>query len=84
MKIKKILKFKMFHPTQWATCKKPTFRPEVLNPPTWRENQINNAKIDREYENSVKAEAEEEAEEEVKNESWADKYDGDFKRMNDV
>jgi hypothetical protein len=45
---------------------------------------MNDAKIEREYENSVKAEelaeelVEELAEELVKNKSWADKYDKDF------
>jgi len=84
MKIKKILKFKMFHPSQWVASKEPSFPPELLNPPTWIEKQMNDAKIEREYENSVKAEelaeesVEELAEELVKNKSWADKYDKDF------
>jgi len=64
----KILKSKIFHPTQWVVRKKSTFRPEILNPPTWREKQINNAKIDREYESFVKAEGP------VEIESWVDKY----------
>jgi hypothetical protein len=64
----KILKSKIFHPTQWVVRKKSTFRPEILNPPTWREKQINNAKIDREYESLVKAEGP------VEIESWVDKY----------
>jgi len=76
MKIKKILKFKIFHPTQWAVREKSTFRPEILNPPTWREKQINNAKIDREYESLVKAEGP------VENVSWVDKYNNDFKTNN--
>ena len=42
-KIKNILSFKVFHPSQWAHGGRPTFKPEILNPPTWRENQINNA-----------------------------------------
>ena len=52
------------------------FRPEIFNPPTWIEKQINYAKIDREYESSVKAEAS------MENVSWVDKYDNDFKGTN--
>ena len=75
----------IFHPTQWffskALCKllarrRPMFRPEIFNPPTWIEKQINYAKIDREYESSVKAEAP------IENVSWVDKYNNDFEVTN--
>tara|TARA_R110002111_G_scaffold254223_1_gene319782 strand:+ start:322 stop:483 length:162 start_codon:yes stop_codon:yes gene_type:complete len=52
------------------------FRPEIFNPPTWIEKQINYAKIDREYESSVKAEAP------TENVSWVDKYNSDFEVTN--
>tara|TARA_B110000285_G_scaffold33760_1_gene35566 strand:- start:967 stop:1128 length:162 start_codon:yes stop_codon:yes gene_type:complete len=52
------------------------FRPEIFNPPTWIEKQINYAKIDREYESSVKAEAP------IENVSWVDKYNSDFEVTN--
>jgi hypothetical protein len=81
-KIKNILSFKVFHPSQWAHGGRPTFKPEILNPPTWRENQINNAKIDRDYENSVKAKSLEKLVKPIKNASWVDKYDNDSKVTN--
>ncbi len=46
---------------------------KILNPPTWRERQIQNKAIDREYEENIVALE--------KTASWADKYDKDFKRM---
>ena len=78
MKIKKILKFKMFHPSQWVASKEPSFPPELLNPPTWIEKQMNDAKIEREYESSLKAKDLEKLVKPEENKSWADKYDKDF------
>tara|TARA_R110001599_G_scaffold98782_1_gene253733 strand:+ start:162 stop:383 length:222 start_codon:yes stop_codon:yes gene_type:complete len=72
----KIPKYKIFHPAQWFMRKKPMFRPEILNPPTWIEKKVNDAKIERDYESSVKAEAP------TENVSWVDKYDNDFKGTN--
>ena len=76
MKIKKILKFKIFCPSEWVAIKEPFFPPELFSPPTWIEKQINYAKIDREYESSVKAEAP------IENVSWVDKYNSDFEVTN--
>lgn len=73
MKIfKSILNFRMFHPAQWFVERKTRIDPEVLNPPSWRERQVKNKMIDRQYEESVRAK-------EGKENSWADKYDKDFK-----
>lgn len=44
---------------------------EILNPPSWRERQIQNQAIDKRYEDSLMA----------KKPHWSDKYDKDFKKM---
>jgi hypothetical protein len=73
--IKKLLRFKMFHPAEWFVDREPTIDPQVLSPPSWRERQIQNEMIDRKYEESVKARSNDQ------DPSWADKYDKDFKNM---
>lgn len=45
---------------------KQTFSPSVLNPPTWRERQIQNQLIEKQYEEFVKAQAD--------IAHWSDKY----------
>jgi len=62
----------MFHPAEWFVERERRIDPQVLNPPSWRERKVQNEMIDREYENSVRAKADE------KENSWADKYDKDF------
>jgi|TARA_R110000823_G_scaffold193776_1_gene325195 hypothetical protein len=58
------------------------FRPELLNPPTWIEKQMNDAKIEREYESSLKAKDLEKLVKPEENVSWVDKYDNDFEATN--
>lgn len=69
---KKLLNFRMFHPAEWFVERERRIDPQVLDPPSWRERKVQNELIDREYENSVRAKADE------KENSWADKYDKDF------
>jgi len=45
---------------------KQTLNASVLNPPTWRERQIQNQLIEKQYEESVKAQAD--------IAHWSDKY----------
>jgi hypothetical protein len=77
-----INKSNIFRPTQWFMRKKPMFRPELLNPPTWIEKQMNDAKIEREYESSLKAKDLEKLVKPEENVSWVDKYDNDFEATN--
>jgi len=70
--IRRIFKFKMFHPAEWFVERERRIDSQVLNPPSWRERKIQNEMIDRKYEESVR----------VKENSWADKYDKDFESMN--
>ena len=72
MKIfKSILNFRMFHPAQWFVERKTRIDPEVLNPPSWRERQIQNQIIDKEYEEVLRA----------KESHWSDRYDKDFENV---
>lgn len=73
--IRRIFKFKMFHPAEWFVERERRIDSQVLNPPSWRERKIQNEMIDRKYEESVRAK-------ENKENSWADKYDKDFESMN--
>ena len=73
--LKRIFNFKMFHPAEWFVEREPKIDPEVLNPPSWRERKVQNEMIDRQYEDSVRAKADDQ------DPSWADKYDQDFKNM---
>lgn len=45
----------------------------ILNPPSWRERQVQNQKIEEDFEKNLKAKS--------KEAHWSDKYDKDFKRM---
>ena len=73
--IRRIFKFKMFHPAEWFVERERRIDSQVLNPPSWRERKIQNEMIDRKYEESVRAK-------EHKENSWADKYEQDFDSMN--
>lgn len=73
--IKKIFKFKMFHPAEWFVERERRIDSQVLNPASWRERKIQNEMVDRKYEESVRAKGD-------KENSWADKYEEDFKSMN--
>jgi hypothetical protein len=73
--LKRIFSFKMFHPAQWFVERDPEIDPQVLNPPSWRERKVQNEMIDRQYEDSVRAKADDQ------DPSWADKYDQDFENM---
>ena len=46
---------------------------KILNPPSWRERQVQNQKIEEDFEKNLKAKK--------KEAHWSDKYDKDFKRM---
>jgi hypothetical protein len=65
----------MFHPAQWFVEREHKIDPDIINPPSWRERKIQNEMIDRQYEESVKAKSNDQ------DSSWADKYDQDFKNM---
>ncbi len=73
--IRRIFKFKMFHPAEWFVERERRIDSQVLNPPSWRERKVQNEMIDRKYEESVRAR-------EDKENSWADKYEQDFESMN--
>ena len=73
--LKRIFNFKMFHPAEWFVEREPKIDPQVLNPPSWRERKVQNEMIDRQYEDSVRAKADDQ------DPSWADKYDQDFENM---
>jgi len=73
--LKSILNFRMFHPAQWFVEREHKIDPDIINPPSWRERKIQNEMIDRQYEESVKAKSNDQ------DSSWADKYDQDFKNM---
>ena len=73
--IRRILKFKMFHPAEWFVGRERMIDSQVLNPPSWRERKVQNEMVDRKYEESVRAK-------ENKDNSWADEYDKDFESMN--
>jgi len=45
----------------------------ILNPPSWRERQVQNQKIEEDFEKNLKAKR--------KEAHWSDKYDKDFKKM---
>ena len=45
----------------------------ILNPPSWRERQVQNQKIEEDFEKNLKAKK--------KEAHWSDKYDKDFKKM---
>ena len=45
----------------------------ILNPPSWRERQVQNQKIEEDFEKNLKAKN--------KEIHWSDKYDKDFKKM---
>jgi hypothetical protein len=45
----------------------------ILNPPSWRERQVQNQKIEEDFEKNLKAKG--------KEAHWSDKYDKDFKKM---
>ena len=45
----------------------------ILNPPSWRERQVQNQKIEEDFERNLKAKN--------KEAHWSDKYDKDFKKM---
>lgn len=66
--LKSILNFKMFHPAEWFVERDSEIDPKVLDPPSWRERQIQNQTIDKQYEASVMAKANKQ------NSSWTDKY----------
>ena len=40
--IKKIFKFKMFHPAEWFVERERRIDSQVLNPASWRERKIQN------------------------------------------
>ena len=63
----------MFHPAQWFVEREREIDSQILNPPSWVERKIQNEMIDRQYEQSVRAKADD------KEPSWVDKYDQDFK-----
>jgi hypothetical protein len=44
---------------------------QILNPPSWRERQIQNQLIDKEYEEALQA----------KDPHWSDRYDKDFENV---
>ena len=44
---------------------------QILNPPSWRERQIQNQIIDKEYEEVLRA----------KESHWSDRYDKDFENV---
>jgi len=46
---------------------------KILNPPSWRERQVQNQKIEEDFERNLKAKN--------KETHWSDKYDKDFKKM---
>ena len=46
---------------------------KILNPPSWRERQVQNQKIEEDFEKNLKAKR--------KEAHWSDKYDKDFKKM---
>lgn len=46
---------------------------KILNPPSWRERQVQNQKIEEDFEKNLKAKG--------KEAHWSDKYDKDFKKM---
>jgi len=46
---------------------------KILNPPSWRERQVQNQKIEEDFEKNLKAKK--------KEAHWSDKYDKDFKKM---
>ena len=69
---KKLLNFRMFHPAEWFVERERRIDPQVLDPPSWRERKVQNELVDRQYEDSVGAKADE------KENSWADKYNKDF------
>ena len=73
--LKRIFNFKMFHPAEWFVKREPRIDPQVLNPPSWRERKVQNEMIDRQYEETVRAKSDDQ------DPSWADKYDQDFKNM---
>ena len=73
--LKSIFNFKMFHPAQWFVERESRIYPQVLNPPSWRERKVQNEMIDRQYEETVRAKSDDQ------DPSWADKYDQDFKNM---
>jgi hypothetical protein len=67
-------KFKLL----WHKLKKSMFGEEsdldlnqILNPPSWRERQVQNQLIDKEYEQALQA----------KDPHWSDRYDKDFKNV---
>ena len=73
--LKRIFNFKMFHPAEWFVERESKIDPQVLNPPSWRERKVQNEMIDRQYEETVRAKADDQ------DPSWSDKYDQDFKNM---
>jgi len=46
---------------------------KILNPPSWRERQVQNQKIEEDFGKNLKAKG--------KEAHWSDKYDKDFKKM---
>ena len=65
----------MFHPAQWFVERESRIDPQVLNPTSGRERKVKNEMIDRQYEETVRAKSDDQ------DPSWADKYDQDFKNM---
>ena len=58
----------MFHPAQWFVERDSKIDPKVLDPPSWRERQVQNQMIDKQYEESFRAESDNQEP------SWTDKY----------
>ena len=52
---------------------KQTLDPSVVNPPNWRERQIQNQKIDEDFKENLKAKG--------KEAHWSDRYDKDFENV---
>lgn len=66
--LKSILNFRMFHPAQWFVERDSKINSQVLNPPSWRERQVQNQMIERQYEESLRVEPKD------KEPSWTEKY----------
>jgi hypothetical protein len=66
--LKSILNFRMFHPAQWFVERDSKIDPKVLDPPSWRERQVQNQMIDKQYEESIRAEADNQEP------PWTEKY----------
>jgi len=71
--IKNTLKMLVTKAKEFVFRRDPIFDPSVINPPNWRERQIQNQKIDAEFKENLKAKG--------KEAHWSDRYDKDFENV---